>query len=40
VNTSPYDDAWMVKLELSNLSELDGLMSAEAYEKYCAERSH
>jgi glycine cleavage system H lipoate-binding protein len=28
----------MVKLELSDPGELDGLMDAEAYQKYCEER--
>lgn len=29
--------AWMIKLELSNPNEANGLMSAEDYEKYIAE---
>ena len=29
--------AWTIKLELSNPSQADGLMSAEDYEKYLAE---
>lgn len=29
--------AWMVKLELSNPGELNGLLSADDYEKYVAE---
>jgi glycine cleavage system H protein len=32
VNSDPYGEAWMVKIELSNPSELDGLMDAAAYE--------
>ena len=31
VNSSPYDSGWMIKVECSDLSELDGLMSAEDY---------
>lgn len=38
VNTDPYGEAWMVKLELSDPGELDGLMDAGAYQKYCEER--
>jgi glycine cleavage system H protein len=38
VNTSPYGEAWMVKLELSNPAELDGLMDAAGYEKHLAEK--
>lgn len=33
VNESPYENAWMIVVEPSNASELDELMSAEAYEK-------
>lgn len=40
VNTDPYGAAWMLKLEITNPAELDSLMDAAAYEKYCAERSH
>lgn len=32
VNTDPYGDGWMFKIKLSDQSELDGLMDAEAYE--------
>ncbi|XP_023973445.1 glycine cleavage system H protein, mitochondrial-like [Physeter macrocephalus] len=34
VNTSCYEDGWLIKMTLSNPSELDELMSEEAYEKY------
>jgi glycine cleavage system H protein len=32
VNKEPYGGAWMVKIELSDAGELDGLMDAAAYE--------
>lgn len=32
VNSDPYGVAWMVRLELANPAELDGLMDAAAYE--------
>jgi glycine cleavage system H protein len=32
VNSDPYGEAWMVKVELSEASELDDLMDAAAYE--------
>ena len=32
VNSDPYGAAWMVMVELSNPSELDGLLSASAYQ--------
>jgi len=31
INVDPYDAGWLVKVALSDSSELDGLMSAEAY---------
>ena len=38
VNTDPYGAAWMVKIELSDSSQLDGLLTAEAYQKHCEDR--
>jgi glycine cleavage system H protein len=34
VNTDPYGDGWMVKVELSNPSELDGLLDAAGYQAH------
>lgn len=34
VNSDPYGDGWIVKVEIANLSDVDGLMSAEAYGKH------
>jgi len=31
VNSDPYGDGWMVKINLSNPAEIDGLMSADEY---------
>lgn len=31
VNESPYEDAWMVKVELEDTSQLDSLLDADAY---------
>jgi glycine cleavage system H protein len=33
VNSDPYGDAWMVKVELSDPAELDELLDAAAYEE-------
>ncbi|MCJ8009400.1 glycine cleavage system protein GcvH [Lederbergia wuyishanensis] len=33
VNESPYEKAWMIVIEPSDLSEMDNLMTAEDYEK-------
>ena len=32
INEDPYGDGWMVKIELSDPTELDDLMSADEYE--------
>lgn len=37
VNESPYEQAWMIVVEPSDLSELDALMSAEDYDKMTIE---
>jgi len=31
VNTDPYGDGWLFRMQLSDLSEIDGLLDAEAY---------
>jgi glycine cleavage system H protein len=31
VNTDPYGDGWMIKVNISNNSEIQGLLDAEAY---------
>lgn len=40
VNKDPFGQAWMIKLELDEPGELAALMDADAYESYCAQRSH
>jgi glycine cleavage system H protein len=32
INDSPYDSGWMLKVYLSDVSELDNLLSQEQYE--------
>lgn len=32
VNSDPYGDGWMIKCSIANPSEVEGLMSAEAYQ--------
>jgi glycine cleavage system H protein len=34
VNSDPYGEGWMIKLRVSDASQLDGLMDAAAYEKH------
>jgi glycine cleavage system H protein len=40
INTDPYGDGWMIRVRLSDPSELDDLMNAEEYEEYCETESH
>ena len=35
VNSAAESDGWFFKLRLSNTSELDGLMDADAYKSFC-----
>ena len=37
-NSDPYGEAWMIKIRISNPSELDDLMDIDAYNVYLAER--
>jgi glycine cleavage system H protein len=39
VNSSPYDKAWLVKVRLSDTSEVNNLMDSEKYTAYAAEQS-
>jgi len=34
INSDPHGAAWLVKIELANPAELDGLMNSKAYEAY------
>lgn len=41
VNSDPYGDGWMVRVKLSDATELDVLMGAEEYDEYVeTESSH
>jgi glycine cleavage system H protein len=33
INESPYEDGWIIQIEMTNASELEGLMDAEAYQE-------
>ncbi|KAK7309101.1 hypothetical protein RJT34_05578 [Clitoria ternatea] len=37
VNSSPYEDGWMIKIKPSDPSELDSLMGPKEYTKFCEE---
>ena len=37
INNSPYEDGWLLKIRMSDISELDDLMDAEAYQAFIEE---
>jgi glycine cleavage system H protein len=37
VNQDPYGDGWLVRLELSNPSELDALMDSDKYDEFVSQ---
>lgn len=37
VNQAPYSDGWLIKLRLTDPSDLDELLDAEAYAQFLAE---
>merc|ERR1711871_705852 len=40
MNSSPMEDGWLVKMELTDLSQVDGLMDQEAYDKFLEAEDH
>ena len=38
VNEDPYDEGWMIQVAVSNASELDGLLNADAYQAFLREQ--
>jgi glycine cleavage system H protein len=38
INDDPYEKGWLYKIEISDPSEVDEMMDAAAYEKYCEGR--
>jgi glycine cleavage system H protein len=38
INRSPYQDGWMIVVEIASADELDGLLDSVAYEKFVAEQ--
>jgi glycine cleavage system H protein len=39
INTSPYEDGWMIKIRMTDAGDADALMDAEAYQALIAEES-
>jgi glycine cleavage system H protein len=38
INSSPYGNGWMIRIKITDDSQLADLMNPEAYKKYCDER--
>jgi glycine cleavage system H protein len=38
VNTDPYGDGWLVKIQIANAADAADLMDADAYAQYCETR--
>lgn len=36
INSSPYEDGWLVKVKVSDPGEADGLLSADEYDQFLA----
>ncbi len=39
VNDSPYDEGWLLKVEMADPTEMDDLMSSEEYDSFLASES-
>ncbi|PON94355.1 Glycine cleavage system H-protein, subgroup [Trema orientale] len=37
VNASPYENGWIMKVEIGNTSEVNNLMDSDKYSKFCEE---
>ena len=40
INKNPYSEGWIAKIKIADSSELNGLMSAEDYEKFTETEKH
>lgn len=40
LNESPYDDAWLIRLEMNEGAEIDSLLDAASYQAYVTEAGH
>ncbi|MEE9275508.1 MAG: glycine cleavage system protein H, partial [bacterium] len=38
-NRFPYEDGWMIRIEMSDESEVDGLLEADEYKSYIEEEN-
>lgn len=40
INASPYGDAWLIKVRLTDPSQIESLMDAGAYDAFAADAAH
>lgn len=40
MNSDPYGEGWLIKIEAEDLSELESMMSVSEYETFVAEEEH
>lgn len=40
INSSPYADAWLIKVRIEDTAQVEALMDAETYEKFVASSGH
>jgi glycine cleavage system H protein len=40
VNTEPFTNGWMIKVKLTDPSQVDSLLDAAAYGKHCEDDAH
>ncbi|OLN33401.1 glycine cleavage system protein GcvH [Desulfosporosinus metallidurans] len=40
LNTDPYGEGWLIKVEVDDLSPLKGMMTVDEYEAFLAEEEH
>jgi len=40
VNRDPFGEAWIIRVKVAKLSELEHLMDKDAYEQHCERRAH
>ncbi len=40
VNASPYDDAWFIKIRLTDTAQVDALLAPDAYDAFADDASH
>lgn len=40
VNSSPFEQGWMMKVKVTDKDGMDSLLDTAAYEKKCEEKAH